>query len=94
VLNGTQSLLASTGEEIIDLLKGGQGVLNIVPLSGVVSELDAAIHDLAARGAAPAATAAPPAAGPAAATVDGVAVDVAANAGNGHAPRHPKAAGG
>jgi len=46
VLNGTQSLLATSGEQIIDLLKGGQGVLNIVPLSGVVSELDAAIHDL------------------------------------------------
>ena len=47
VLNGSHSLLARSGEEIIDLLKGGQGVLNIVPLSGVVSELDAAIHDLA-----------------------------------------------
>jgi len=46
VLNGNQSVLAHSGEEIIDLLKGGQGVLNIVPLSGVVSELDAAIHDL------------------------------------------------
>jgi len=46
VLNGTQSVLASTGEEIIDLLKGGQGVLNIVPMAGVVSELDAAIHEL------------------------------------------------
>ena len=45
VLNGTQSVLATSGEEIIDLLKGGQGVLNIVPLSGVVSELDAAIHE-------------------------------------------------
>jgi DNA-binding transcriptional MerR regulator len=46
VLNGSQSVLATTGEQIIDLLKGGQGVLNIVPLSGVVSELNAAIHDL------------------------------------------------
>ncbi len=48
VLNGTQSVLARTGEEIIDLLKGGQGVLNIVPLSGVVSELAAAILELGA----------------------------------------------
>jgi len=48
VLTGTQSVLAQTGDEIIDLLKGGQGVLNIVPLSGVVSELEAAIHDLTA----------------------------------------------
>jgi DNA-binding transcriptional MerR regulator len=55
VLNGSQSVLASSGEEIIDLLRGGQGVLNIVPLSGVVSELDAAIHDLARAGGADAA---------------------------------------
>ncbi|GAC1542639.1 MAG: MerR family transcriptional regulator [Acidimicrobiales bacterium] len=54
VLNGSQSVLATTGEQIIDLLKGGQGVLNIVPLSGVVSELDAAIHDLGAPTAVPA----------------------------------------
>ena len=47
VLNGSQSLLARSGEEIIDILKGGQGVLNIVPLPAVVSELDAAIHELA-----------------------------------------------
>ena len=53
VLNGTQSVLANSGEEIIDLLKGGQGVLNIVPLSGVVSELNAAIHELGPPGPAP-----------------------------------------
>jgi DNA-binding transcriptional MerR regulator len=46
VLNGTLSVLATTGEEIIDLLKGGQGVLNIVPMAGVVQELAAAIHQL------------------------------------------------
>jgi len=46
VLNGAGSVLARTGEEIIDLLRGGQGVLNIVPLAGVVEELDAAIHRL------------------------------------------------
>ncbi|HMC43139.1 MAG TPA: MerR family transcriptional regulator, partial [Acidimicrobiales bacterium] len=46
VLNGGGSVLARTGEEIIDLLRGGQGVLNIVPLAGVVEELDAAIHRL------------------------------------------------
>lgn len=46
VLNGSQSVLARSGEEIIDLLKGGQGVLNIVALAGVVRELDAAITDL------------------------------------------------
>ena len=47
VLNGAQSVLARSDEEIIDLLKGGQGVLNIVPLPGVVEELDAAITELA-----------------------------------------------
>jgi DNA-binding transcriptional MerR regulator len=63
VLNGVNSLLARTGEEIVDLLRSGQGVLNIVPLAGVVEELDAAIHEL--RPVAPAGEssgAAPPAA--------------------------------
>jgi DNA-binding transcriptional MerR regulator len=46
VLNGEGSVLARSGDEIIDLLKGGQGVLNIVPLAGVVEELDAAILEL------------------------------------------------
>ena len=50
VLNGGGSVLARTGEEIIDLLKGGQGVLNIVPLAGVVEELEAAIHSLHPEG--------------------------------------------
>ncbi|HEX2699979.1 MAG TPA: MerR family transcriptional regulator [Acidimicrobiales bacterium] len=53
VLNGSQSVLARSGEEIIDLLKGGQGVLNIVALAGVVRELDAAITDLAPSPPAP-----------------------------------------
>ncbi|MBW3536241.1 MAG: MerR family transcriptional regulator [Actinobacteria bacterium] len=46
VLNGEGSVLARTGDEIIDLLRGGQGVLNIVPLAGVVEELDSAILEL------------------------------------------------
>ena len=46
VLSGTNSVLAQSGEEITDLLRGGQGVLNILPLAGVVEELDAAIHRL------------------------------------------------
>jgi len=73
VLNGTQSVLATSGEEIIDLLKGGQGVLNIVPLSGVVSELDAAIHEFAAAPGGPTAVAAHPAArgGPAGTALGG-----------------------
>jgi DNA-binding transcriptional MerR regulator len=46
VIDDRRSVLAHSGEEIIDLLKGGQTVLNIVPLGGVVSELAAAITDL------------------------------------------------
>jgi DNA-binding transcriptional MerR regulator len=46
VIDEGRTVLAHSGEEIIDLLKGGQGVLNIVPMAGVVSEVDAAIHDL------------------------------------------------
>src|SRR5687768_7294642 len=51
VLAGQQSVLARTGEEIVDLLRGGQGVLNIVPLAGVKEELDAAIHEFRAASA-------------------------------------------
>ena len=40
VIDEGRTVLARSGEEIIDLLKGGQGVLNIVPMAGVVSELD------------------------------------------------------
>lgn len=43
VLVGPDSVLAHSDGEVVDLLKGGQGVLNIVPLSGVLEELDAAI---------------------------------------------------
>jgi DNA-binding transcriptional MerR regulator len=40
VLAGEGYVLARTGEEIVDLLRGRQGVLNIVPLGGLV---DAAV---------------------------------------------------
>jgi DNA-binding transcriptional MerR regulator len=55
VLNGTESVLAASGEEIVDLLRGGQGVLNILPLGSVKEELDAAIHSFETPEAAPAA---------------------------------------
>jgi len=51
VLVGTNSVLAHTDGEVVDLLKGGQGVLNIVPLSGVLEELDAAILQIEHKGA-------------------------------------------
>jgi DNA-binding transcriptional MerR regulator len=62
VIDGSRSVLAHSGEEIIDLLKGGQTVLNIVPLRGVVAELDTAITNLGFR---PAAASASPGAPPA-----------------------------
>lgn len=43
VLAGTRSVLAHSNGEVVDLLAGGQGVFNILPLSGVVEELEAAI---------------------------------------------------
>jgi DNA-binding transcriptional MerR regulator len=46
VLNGPNSLLVSSDGQILDLLRGGQGVLNIVPLGAVVQELKAAILEL------------------------------------------------
>jgi DNA-binding transcriptional MerR regulator len=43
VLNGTTSVLARTGD---DLVRRGQGVLNIVPLGHVVEELDTKIVEV------------------------------------------------
>ena len=66
VIDGSRTVLAHSGEEIIDLLKGGQTVLNIVPLGGVVSELETAITDLGLPAApVPAVPAAEPAKAPA-----------------------------
>ena len=46
MLDGSRSVLALTGDDIVDLVRHGQGVLNFVPLGPVVAELDASIHDL------------------------------------------------
>ena len=43
-------MLARSNGEVVDLLAGGQGVFNIVPLSGVVDELDADIAEIGRRG--------------------------------------------
>jgi len=43
VLTGTSSVLARSNGEVVDLLAGGQGVFNIVPMAGVVDQLDADI---------------------------------------------------
>ncbi len=46
VINGSQSVLARSGEEVVDLVRQGQGVLNILPLAGMIEELDGKIHEL------------------------------------------------
>lgn len=43
VLSDTATVLAHSNGELVDLLAGGQGVFNVVPLSGVVNELEADI---------------------------------------------------
>jgi DNA-binding transcriptional MerR regulator len=43
VLQGTDSVIAKDGDDLIDLVRKGQGVLNIVPLGTVVEELDTQI---------------------------------------------------
>ena len=52
VIDGSRSVLVNTGEELIDLLQNGQGVLNVLPLAGVKEEVDNRIvslyHDIAA----------------------------------------------
>jgi DNA-binding transcriptional MerR regulator len=40
VLFGSDSVLARTGDDLVDLVRQGQGVLNIVPLGPVVEDLD------------------------------------------------------
>ncbi len=46
VINGSKSVVTNSGEELIDLLQNGQGVLNVLPLAGVKEQVDAAIVDL------------------------------------------------
>jgi DNA-binding transcriptional MerR regulator len=50
VLDGAGSVLARTDDALIDLVRRGQGVLNIVPLGQVVHELDARIGELTPTG--------------------------------------------
>src|SRR6476620_4116633 len=46
VIEGSSSVLARTGDDIVDLVRNGQGALNIVPLAGLVESLQASIHAL------------------------------------------------
>jgi len=44
VLDGSNSVLARTDDALVDLVRHGQGVLNIVPLGHVLEELDADVR--------------------------------------------------
>jgi DNA-binding transcriptional MerR regulator len=57
VIDESRTVLARTGDDIVDLVRRGQGVLNIVPLGAVVEQIDAGVHEL--RPAEPAAPASP-----------------------------------
>lgn len=46
VINGSRSVLARSGAELVDILQNGQGVLNVLPLAGVKQQVDAAIVQL------------------------------------------------
>ena len=46
VIRGSSVMVRAGEEEIVDLLRHGQGVLNILPLAGVKDEVDAAIVEL------------------------------------------------
>jgi DNA-binding transcriptional MerR regulator len=46
VINGSRSVLTRSGEELIDLVRKGQGVLNVLPLAGIKDEVDARIVEL------------------------------------------------
>lgn len=46
VITGGNSVLTQTGEELVDVLRNGQGVLNIVPIGGLQTELQAKITEL------------------------------------------------
>jgi DNA-binding transcriptional MerR regulator len=50
VIQGTRTVLIQTDGELIDLVKRGQGVLNILPLAGVKEEIDARIVELRPAG--------------------------------------------
>jgi DNA-binding transcriptional MerR regulator len=46
VINGTGSILARNGDELVDILRNGQTVFNIVALGGVQNQVDSAIREL------------------------------------------------
>jgi DNA-binding transcriptional MerR regulator len=49
VIHGTTPVLARSGEELIDLVQKGQGVLNVLPLAGIKDEVEAKIVELPSK---------------------------------------------
>jgi DNA-binding transcriptional MerR regulator len=45
VLDGTNSVLARTDDALIDLVRHGQGVLNILPLGHMMDELETGVRE-------------------------------------------------
>lgn len=46
VVCGSTSVVTRSGEELIDLVQKGQGVLNVLPLAGIKDQVDAKIVSL------------------------------------------------
>ncbi|MEZ5169678.1 MAG: MerR family transcriptional regulator [Acidimicrobiia bacterium] len=46
VIDGKNSVVTRSGDDLLDLVRQGQGVLNIVPIGSMVDELDAQIVEL------------------------------------------------
>jgi DNA-binding transcriptional MerR regulator len=46
VLTDSGSVLAHDDGDLVDLLRGGQGVFNIVPLAGMVAELSTTVREM------------------------------------------------
>lgn len=46
VIQGSTAVLIESDGELIDLVRKGQGVLNVLPLAGVRQEMDARIREL------------------------------------------------
>ena len=60
VIQGTSVVLCEN-DELIDILRSGQGVLNVLPLAGVKDDIDAKLHPLENAGPHPAERSAAPA---------------------------------
>ncbi len=48
VLDGTRTVLVKTDDQIVDLLRHGQGVLNVIPLGPVVDDIDSTLRSVGA----------------------------------------------